>query len=61
MVYNDQDEIVFNFGKYKGRPVTDVLHRDPGYYSWIMQGDFTQETKNVLTRIRLEEKTKKAL
>jgi DNA polymerase-3 subunit epsilon len=59
MVYNDKDEIVFNFGKYKGQPVTDVLHRDPGYFSWIMQGDFTQETKNVLTRIRLQEKTKK--
>ncbi len=44
---------VFNFGKYKGMSVTDVLHRDPGYYSWIQNGDFTYNTKQVLTRIRL--------
>ena len=43
----------FNFGKYKGMPVIDVLNRDPGYYGWILQGDFTYNTKQVLTRIRL--------
>ena len=46
---------VFNFGKYKGRPVAEVLHRDPGYYSWMLNGDFTYNTKQVLTRIRLRE------
>ena len=46
---------VFNFGKYKGWAVTDVLHRDPGYYSWMMQSDFTNNTKQVLTRIRLND------
>ena len=44
---------IFNFGKYKGMPVIDVLNRDPGYYGWILQGDFTYNTKQVLTRIRL--------
>jgi DNA polymerase-3 subunit epsilon len=43
----------FNFGKYKGMPVLDVLNRDPGYYGWILGGDFTYNTKQVLTRIRL--------
>ena len=43
----------FNFGKYKGRAVDEVLRVDPGYYSWIMSGDFTFNTKQVLTRIRL--------
>ena len=43
----------FNFGKYKGRAVADVLRIDPGYYSWMMSGDFTFNTKQVLTRIRL--------
>ena len=43
----------FNFGKYKGMPVIDVLNRDPGYYGWILGGDFTYNTKQVLTRIRL--------
>ena len=43
----------FNFGKYKGRSVADVLRTEPGYYSWMMAGDFTFNTKQVLTRIRL--------
>jgi len=46
---------VFNFGKHKGLPVADVLRIDPGYYSWILSGDFTYNTKQVLTRIRLRE------
>ena len=46
---------VFNFGKYKGVPVIETLKRDPGYYGWILQGDFTYNTKQVLTRIRLAE------
>ena len=46
---------VFNFGKHKGKPVADVLRMDPGYYSWILSGDFTYNTKQVLTRIRLRE------
>ena len=44
----------FNFGKYRGRSVVDVLRTDPGYYSWMMAGDFTFNTKQVLTRIRLK-------
>ena len=46
---------VFNFGKHKGLPVADVLKRDPGYFSWMLGGDFTYNTKQVLTRIRLRE------
>ena len=49
---------VFNFGKHKGVPVADVLRFDPGYYSWILGGDFTYNTKQVLTRIRLREANK---
>lgn len=52
---NPMRQEVFNFGKYKGWAVTDVLHRDPGYYSWMMNGDFTYDTKQVLTRIRLKD------
>ena len=46
---------VFNFGKYKGWDVAEVLRRDPGYYSWMLASDFTNNTKQVLTRIRLRE------
>ena len=48
----------FNFGKHKGEPVVQVLRYDPGYFSWIMGGDFTYNTKQVLTRIRLREAKK---
>lgn len=46
---------VFNFGKYRGSDVTEVLHRDPGYYSWMLAAEFPLNTKQVLTRIRLRE------
>lgn len=55
IVFNDDGVEVFNFGKYKGIPVAEVLQRDPGYYGWILNGDFTLNTKNVLTKIRLRE------
>lgn len=53
IIYNDKDEEVFNLGKYKGQRVVDVLQRDPGYYSWMMNADFPQYTKKVLTNIKL--------
>lgn len=53
IVYNEQGVEVFNFGKYKGMPVTEVLQKDSGYYGWVMQGDFTRNTKQVLTQLRL--------
>ena len=53
IVLNDDNVEVFNFGKYKGQPVADVLKKDTGYFGWIMQGDFPQNTKNVLTNIKL--------
>ena len=46
---------VFNFGKYKGWDVAEVLRKDPGYYGWMLASDFTYNTKQVLTRIRLRE------
>ncbi|MBR1484490.1 MAG: 3'-5' exonuclease [Prevotella sp.] len=48
----------FNFGKYKGKTVAETLRTDMGYYSWILQGDFTNNTKQVLTRIRMREMQK---
>lgn len=59
MVYDDQGVEIFNFGKYKGMPVVEVLKRDPGYYGWILNSDFTLNTKAMLTKIRLRELTQK--
>ncbi|HEX6914450.1 MAG TPA: 3'-5' exonuclease [Chitinophagaceae bacterium] len=42
---------VFNFGKYKGKPVADVLRSEPQYYDWMMKGDFAMHTKQKLTEI----------
>jgi DNA polymerase-3 subunit epsilon len=42
---------VFNFGKFKGKPVAEVLRIEPQYYDWMMKGDFTQHTKQKLTEI----------
>jgi len=42
---------VFNFGKHKGRPVSDVLKAEPQYYDWMMKGDFPLHTKQKLTEI----------
>ncbi|MBO7321716.1 MAG: 3'-5' exonuclease [Bacteroidales bacterium] len=53
IVYNDKDVPTFNFGKHKGRPVKEVLVQEPSYYSWMMNGDFTLDTKKVLTEIHL--------
>ena len=53
IVYNDNNVEVFNFGKYKGIPVEEVLKTDSGYFGWILNGDFPQNTKKVLTNIKL--------
>ena len=56
IILNDQDIAVINFGKYKGKPVIEVFKRDPGYYSWILQGDFAGDTKRAFTRFYMESK-----
>lgn len=53
IILNENDEEVFNFGKYKGEPVESVLQKDPGYFGWILNGDFPLYTKKVLTNIKL--------
>ncbi len=53
IVLDERGNEVINFGKYKGQKVTDVLRKDLGYYGWIMQSDFTLDTKRVLTNIKL--------
>lgn len=53
LVYDDQRREVINFGKHKGKLAEDVLRTDTGYYGWIMQGNFAQDTKNAFSRIFL--------
>lgn len=56
IIRDEQGREIFNFGKYKGQPVMEVLTRDPAYYGWMMKGDFTEYTKKKLTEIRLKMK-----
>ncbi len=53
IVYNEDGVETFNFGKYKGMPVDDVLKKDPAYFSWMINGDFPLYTKKVLTTLKL--------
>lgn len=58
LIYDDKGREIINFGKYKGQPAAEVLAKDPGYYGWILQGDFTSDTKRAFTRIKLASQTK---
>ena len=49
--FDDKGNEVFNFGKFKGRSVADVLKVEPQYYDWMMKGDFPLHTKQKLTEI----------
>lgn len=53
LIYDDDNEEVINFGKYKGRKAREVLKQDPGYFGWIQGSDFPQDTKNCFTRIMM--------
>ncbi|NQX97773.1 MAG: 3'-5' exonuclease [Flavobacteriales bacterium] len=55
-VYDENNVVVFNFGKHKGKAVTEVLEKEPGYYGWMMNGDFPLYTKKVMKDIKAKMK-----
>lgn len=59
VIYDERGVEVFGFGKHRGRAVADVFRDEPSYYSWMMNGDFPEYTKKVITEIRLREAAKK--
>lgn len=52
-IKDDKGVVVFNFGKHKGKSVLRILETEPSYYDWMMAGDFPENTKRVLTEMRL--------
>lgn len=52
ILFNEKDQEIFSFGKYKGRVVEDVLKENPGYNAWIQNADFPLYTKKVLQSIK---------
>ena len=53
IILDDKGVEIFNFGKHKGKPVLDVFKSEPSYYDWMMKGEFPNNTKNVITAIKL--------
>lgn len=53
IVMNSENEKVFNFGKHKGKLVSDIFLKEPSYYDWMMRGDFAADTKRHITEIKL--------
>ncbi len=53
IMFDEDGDEIFTFGKYKGQKVSVILERDKGYYSWIQKADFPLYTKKVLTAIKL--------
>lgn len=51
LVYDENQVIRINFGKHKGEVAEDVLRKEPGYFSWIMDRDFTEDTKREFKKI----------
>ncbi len=52
-IYDNNKVPLFNFGKHKGKPVTQVLQNEPSYYDWMMNSDFALDTKRKLAQIKL--------
>ncbi|MGB3607314.1 MAG: 3'-5' exonuclease [Psychroserpens sp.] len=53
ITFNKDNKECFSFGKHKGKLVTDVLEKEPGYFGWLLNADFPLYTKKVLTAIKL--------
>jgi len=52
-VYDSKNNVVINFGKHKGKQLVKILKDEPGYYGWIMGGDFPLFTKRLVTQVKL--------
>lgn len=59
IILDEKGVEIFNFGKHKGKAVGEVLKKEPSFYAWMMDADFSLNTKQVLTKIRLRELAKK--
>jgi DNA polymerase-3 subunit epsilon len=57
LVYDEDNNILINFGKYKGRKLSEVLKKDPSYYNWVQRGDFPLYTKSLFTKEYIKSKS----
>ncbi len=54
ILYNENGQEIINFGKHKGKLVSEVLKKEPSYYDWMMNGDFPLSTKKIMTKLKLK-------
>lgn len=54
IIENEHGIPVFNFGKFKGKTVVEVLKQQPSYYGWMLEAQFPSYTKKVLTELRID-------
>lgn len=45
---NEKGQVVYNFGKHKGKTVEELMVAEPGYYGWMLDADFPLYTKRLL-------------
>lgn len=50
VVYDEQQRIIFNFGKHKGKVLAEVFKDDPSYYDWLMNADFPASSRRIFER-----------
>ncbi len=43
--------VVFNFGKYAGQSVKEVFKKEPNYYHWMMEREFSSQVKQMIKEI----------
>lgn len=48
LALNDADQVIYNFGKNKGRTVEEVMITEPGYHGWMLDAAFPLHTKRSL-------------
>ncbi len=49
--YDHNGTVVFNFGKYMGRPAAEVLFQDQQYYQWMLNKEFSFQVKKIIKRL----------
>ncbi|MFH1001584.1 MAG: exonuclease domain-containing protein [Bacteroidota bacterium] len=54
IIYNEDGKEIINFGKHKGKLVSEIFKTEPSYYDWMMKGDFPLSTKRVITKLKLK-------
>jgi DNA polymerase-3 subunit epsilon len=50
LALNENNQVIYNFGKHKSKTVEEVLKTEPGYYGWMLHADFPLYTKQCLRK-----------